>query len=45
MLRRGVAAKELGGCMEALAPLFGVKLVSDSPAHSAVPSDKTSRKI
>ena len=43
--RRGVAAKELGGCMEALAPLFGVKLVSDNPAHSAVPSDKTSRKF
>ena len=45
LLRRGVAAKELGGCMEALAPLFGVKLVSDNPAHSAVPSDKTSRKF
>ena len=44
-LRRRVAAKELGGCMEALAPLFGVKLVSDNPAHSAVPSDKTSRKF
>ena len=45
LLRHGVSAKELGGCMEALAPLFGVKLVSDNPAHSAVPSDKTSRKF
>ena len=29
--------------MEALAPLFGAKLVSDNPAHSAVPSDTTAR--